>query len=268
MSALYPPPEELEREILRRTDNHPLVKKALEYAKEKHKVQRRKTGEPYVVHPFWVALKLAEMNMDIPTVVAGILHDTVEDTDATVEEIKELFGEEVANLVDGLTKLDKHQFRSKDEAQAENFRKLLLATAKDIRTLIVKLVDRLDNMRSLGIFRPEKRKRIANETLLVYAPLAHLLGMWEIKSQLEDLAFKYLHPEEYERVRGAYRITPSTLEGAKRELIIMHPLPRVDEIDPRVDETPHAWYFRQARNGVPVRMALLNLILGGGGVEW
>ncbi|HIO41878.1 MAG TPA: bifunctional (p)ppGpp synthetase/guanosine-3',5'-bis(diphosphate) 3'-pyrophosphohydrolase, partial [Aquifex sp.] len=201
MSSIYPPLEELERELLRETDNNPAVRRAIEYAKEKHKEQRRKTGEPYVVHPLWVALKLAQMKMDIPTVVAGVLHDTVEDTDATLEEIEGLFGREVARLVDGVTKLDKHRFRSKDEAQAENFRKLLLATAEDIRTLIIKLVDRLDNMRSLSIFRREKQQRIARETLLVYAPLAHLLGMWEIKSQLEDLSFKYLYPEEYERVK-------------------------------------------------------------------
>ena len=202
MSALYPPVEELEEEILHLTDKNPIVGKAIEYAKEKHKNQKRKTGEPYIVHPLWVAKKLAEMKMDIPTIVAGILHDTVEDTDATVQEVESLFGKEVASIVEGLTKLDKHKFRSKDEANAENFRKLLLATAKDIRTLIVKLVDRLDNMRSLGIFRKEKQQRIARETLLVYAPLAHLLGMWEIKSQLEDLAFKYLYPQEYEKVKN------------------------------------------------------------------
>jgi guanosine-3',5'-bis(diphosphate) 3'-pyrophosphohydrolase len=220
MSSLYPPPEELEKEILKKTDNAPLVKKAIEYAAEKHKGQKRKTGEPYIVHPLWVANKLAEMNMDIPTVVAGVLHDTVEDTDATIEEIENLFGEEIANLVDGLTKLDKHKFRSKDEAQAENFRKLLLATAKDIRTLIVKLIDRLDNMRSLGIFRPEKRKRIAYETLLVYAPLAHLLGMWEVKSQLEDLAFKYLYPEEYEKVKHYVGKARKELEEYLKKYVI------------------------------------------------
>ena len=158
--------------------------------------------------------------MDIPTVVAGVLHDVVEDTDATVEEIEKLFGKEVALLVDGLTKLDKHQFRSKDEANAENFRKLLLATAKDIRTLIIKLVDRLDNLRSLGIFKPEKRQRIARETLLVYAPLAHLLGIWEIKSQLEDLSFKYLYPEEYERVKNFVGKARKELEEYLKKYII------------------------------------------------
>ncbi|NPB05923.1 MAG: bifunctional (p)ppGpp synthetase/guanosine-3',5'-bis(diphosphate) 3'-pyrophosphohydrolase, partial [Aquificae bacterium] len=199
--SYYPPLEELKKELLRETDDDPLVKKAIEFAEKKHAGQRRKTGEPYAVHPLWVALELAKMKLDTPTVVAGVLHDTVEDTDATLEEIRELFGEEVARLVDGVTKLDKHRFRSKNEASAENFRKLLLATAEDIRTLIIKLVDRLDNLRSLGIFPREKQRRIATETLLVYAPLAHLLGMWEVKSRLEDLAFKYLYPEEYERVK-------------------------------------------------------------------
>ena len=220
MSPLYSPERELESELLNLTGRSPEVAKAIEYAKEKHKGQFRKTGEPYIVHPLWVARKLAEMKMDIPTVVAGVLHDVVEDTDATVEEIEKLFGKEVALLVDGLTKLDKHQFRSKDEANAENFRKLLLATAKDIRTLIIKLVDRLDNLRSLGIFKPEKRQRIARETLLVYAPLAHLLGIWEIKSQLEDLSFKYLYPEEYERVKNFVGKARKELEEYLKKYII------------------------------------------------
>ncbi len=220
MSPLYPATEELEKEILTLTDRDPKVVKAIEYAKTKHEGQFRKTGEPYVVHPLWVALKLAEMKLDIPTVVAGVLHDVVEDTDASLDEIEKLFGKEVALLVDGLTKLDKHKFRSKDEANAENFRKLLLATAKDIRTLIVKLVDRLDNMRSLGIFPRDKQRRIAKETLLVYAPLSHLLGIWEIKSQLEDLAFKYLYPEEYERVKTFVGKARKELEEYLKKYII------------------------------------------------
>ena len=220
MSGLYPSVEELEREILHLTNKNPSVERAIEYAKKKHEGQKRKTGEPYIVHPLWVAKKLAEMKMDIPTIVAGILHDTVEDTDATLEEIENLFGKDVANIVDGVTKLDKHKFRSKNEANAENFRKLLLATAKDIRTLIVKLVDRLDNLRSLGIFRPDKQRRIARETLLVYAPLAHLLGIWEIKSQLEDLSFKYLYPEDYERVKNFVGKARKELEEYLKKYVI------------------------------------------------
>ncbi len=218
--SYYPPVGELKKELFRETDDDPLVKKAVEFAEKKHEGQKRKTGEPYVVHPLWVALELAKMKMDIPTVVAGVLHDTVEDTSATVEEIEREFGAEIAKLVDGLTKLDKHRFRSKNEASAENFRKLLLATAEDIRTLVIKLVDRLDNMRSLGIFRPEKQKRIAKETLLVYAPLAHLLGMWEIKSRLEDLSFKYLYPEEYEKVRSFVGKARKELEEYLKKYII------------------------------------------------
>jgi GTP pyrophosphokinase/guanosine-3',5'-bis(diphosphate) 3'-pyrophosphohydrolase len=204
MSVLYPPPQTLKEELLKKIPegDKETVERAVEFASRKHEGQRRKTGEPYIVHPLWVANRLAEMNMDTATVVAGVLHDVVEDTDTTVEEIEKLFGKEVALLVDGLTKLDKHRFRSKDEAAAENFRKLLLATTKDIRVLLIKLIDRLDNIRSLDVFRRDKQVRIARETLLVYAPLAHLLGMWEIKSQLEDLSFKYLYPEEYERVKN------------------------------------------------------------------
>ncbi len=219
MSA-YPPTEELERELLTLSGNNELVKKAINYAKEKHREQKRKTGEPYVVHPLWVARKLAEIKMDIPTIVAGVLHDTLEDTSATEDEIRELFGEEVLKLVKGVTKLDKHKFRSQDEAQAENFRKLLLATAEDIRTLIIKLVDRLDNIRTLGIFRREKQIRIARETLLVYAPLAHLLGMWDIKSQLEDISFKYLYPSEYEKVKNFVGKARKELEEYLRKYVI------------------------------------------------
>jgi guanosine-3',5'-bis(diphosphate) 3'-pyrophosphohydrolase len=219
MSA-YPPVEELEKELLSLTGNNKLIKTAIDYAKEKHKEQTRKTGEPYIVHPLWVAKKLAEIKMDIPTIAAGILHDTLEDTSATEEEIKNLFGDEVLKLVKGVTKLDKHKFRSKDEAQAENFRKLLLATAEDIRTLIIKLVDRLDNIRTLGVFRRDKQVRIARETLLVYAPLAHLLGMWEIKSQLEDISFKYLYPSEYEKVKNFVGKAKKELEEYLKKYVI------------------------------------------------
>jgi len=222
MSSLYPSPQELTESVLSKVPegDREFVLKAINFASEKHKEQKRKTGDPYIVHPLWVADQLAQMGMDTATVVAGVLHDVVEDTDATVEDIERLFGKDVAKLVDGVTKLDKHQFRSKDEAAAENFRKLLLATAEDIRTLIVKLVDRLDNLRSLGIFRREKQIRIARETLLVYAPLAHLLGMWEIKSQLEDLSFKYLYPEEYERVKNFVGKARKELEEYLKKFVI------------------------------------------------
>jgi GTP pyrophosphokinase/guanosine-3',5'-bis(diphosphate) 3'-pyrophosphohydrolase len=219
-TKFYPPKEELIKELLKITDNHRLVKKAIEFADKKHSGQTRKSGEPYIVHPLAVALKLAQMKMDIPTVVAGILHDVLEDTDATEQEIKELFGEEILRLVCGVTKLDKHKFRSTDEAQAENFRKLLIATAQDPRVLIIKLVDRLDNIRSLSIFRREKQIRIARETLLVYAPLAHLLGMWDIKSQLEDISFKYLYPSEYEKVRSFVGKARKQLEEYLKKYIL------------------------------------------------
>ena len=219
-TKFYPPKEELIKELLRLTDNHPLVEKAIKFADEKHEGQTRKTGEPYIVHPLSVALKLAEMKMDIPTVVAGVLHDVLEDTEATEGEIEREFGKEILKLVRGVTKLDKHKFRSQDEAQAENFRKLLLATAQDPRVLIIKLVDRLDNIRSLSIFRRDKQIRIARETLLVYAPLAHLLGMWDIKSQLEDISFKYLYPSEYEKVRSFVGKARKELEEYLKKYII------------------------------------------------
>jgi GTP pyrophosphokinase/guanosine-3',5'-bis(diphosphate) 3'-pyrophosphohydrolase len=194
--------ETLKKQLLELTNHNEQILKAIEYAEEKHKEQKRKSGEPYIVHPLSVAITLAKLKMDIPTITAGILHDTLEDTDATEEEINQLFGSEVLYLVQGVTKLEKHKFKSKDQAQAENFRKLILSTAKDLRVLIIKLADRLDNIKSLDVFRREKQVRIALETLKIYAPLAHMLGLWEIKSQLEDYSFKYLYPSEYEKVKN------------------------------------------------------------------
>ena len=196
------------------------IRRAFEFISEKHKDQLRKSGEPYVVHPVSVAKILADLNMDATTVIAGLLHDVLEDTDATYEEIRELFGKEVADIVEGVTKIGKIRFRNLKEAQAENFRKLILATAKDIRVVIVKLADRLHNMRTLGHLRRDKRIRIAEETLSVYAPLAHRLGIWEIKRSLEDLAFKYLYPREYEKVKRFVSQSLEDLETYLKKFVI------------------------------------------------
>ncbi|HEY4544744.1 MAG TPA: bifunctional (p)ppGpp synthetase/guanosine-3',5'-bis(diphosphate) 3'-pyrophosphohydrolase, partial [Tissierellaceae bacterium] len=174
-----------------------LLTKAYNFGKKAHEGQYRNSGEEFFIHPYHVALILADLNMDTATIVAGLLHDVVEDTEYTREDIVDLFGEEIAHLVDGVTKLKKIKFRTKQESQAENLRKMILAMSKDIRVIIVKLADRLHNMRTLEYMNPAKKKEKALETLEIYAPLAHRLGISKIKWELEDLSLRYLEPETY-----------------------------------------------------------------------
>ena len=173
------------------------VREAYDYAEKHHEGQKRNSGEDYIVHPFNVALILAEMNMDVSTIIAGLLHDTIEDTEVTYDDVKERFGEEVAILVEGVTKLKMLSYQTKQEKQAENIRKMVLAMAKDIRVVIVKFADRLHNMRTLEYMTPEKKHDKALETIEIYAPLADRLGMSRVKSELEDLSLRYLDPENY-----------------------------------------------------------------------
>ena len=180
----------------------PLVRRAYEFAAQAHDGQTRKSGDPYVTHPLAVAQIIAELKLDFASVCAGLLHDCVEDTSATVEQLGDLFGKEIAFLVDGVTKLGKLPYSTREEQQAENFRKMLLAMARDIRVILVKLCDRLDNMRSLHHLPAEKQERIASETMQIYAPLANRLGIQWVKVELEDLAFKYLYSGEYEQLAG------------------------------------------------------------------
>ena len=173
-----------------------MLEKAYRLAKDAHKEQKRKSGEPYIIHPLKVAYILAELELDMESIVSGILHDTIEDTEYTYEDVSRLFSEEIAILVDGVTKLGKLSYSTK-KMRAENYRKMFLAMAKDIRVILIKLADRLHNMRTLNYMTPEKQREKAQETLDIYAPLAHRLGISKIRTEMEDLCFKYLNPEAY-----------------------------------------------------------------------
>lgn len=190
-------------ELLKCNENYDIefIGKAYDKAKELHEGQFRKSGEPYIIHPIAVAEILAQLGMDEAAIVGGLLHDVVEDTDYTREMLVEDFGEEIALLVDGVTKLGSIKFDSKEEAQAENLRKMFLAMSKDIRVLIIKLADRLHNMRTAQFWKPHKQQEKSRETLDIYAPLASRLGIYTVKFELEDIALKYLNPEEYDRLK-------------------------------------------------------------------
>jgi GTP pyrophosphokinase len=173
------------------------VREAYNFAAEKHAAQKRASGEPYIIHPLGVATILAQLQMDDVTLAAAFLHDVVEDTDVTLDQLSDIFGLEVAGLVDGVTKLGKIEYISREEQQIENYRKMFLAMAKDIRVVLIKLADRLHNMRTMKYMPVHKQKRISSETLEIYAPLAHRLGIYAIKWELEDLSFRYLEPQHY-----------------------------------------------------------------------
>jgi guanosine-3',5'-bis(diphosphate) 3'-pyrophosphohydrolase len=187
----------------RPSDDTAIIRKAWEYCLEHHSGQLRASGEPYVLHPLEVAQVLAEMELDSTAIAAGLLHDAVEDTPVTTENITEQFGEQVAHIVEGVTKIDKIQFANREDRQAENVRKMLLSMVSDVRVVLIKLADRLHNMRTLEHLQPDRQQGIARETLDIYAPLAHRLGMGKLRGELEDLAFRYVDPLGYDQVSSA-----------------------------------------------------------------
>lgn len=206
-----------------------IIEKAYRLAREAHKGAKRRSGEPYILHPIAVAMICSEeMGLGSTSISCALLHDVVEDTEYTVEDIEEMFGPKIAQIVDGLTKISGEVF-SNTSAQAENFRKLILTMNDDIRVILIKIADRLHNMRTLASMRPDKQLKIAAETMYVYAPLAHRLGLFSIKSELEDLSFKYEHPDEYESIKAKIRDS----ESKRREIFSNFALPICRELDNR-----------------------------------
>src|SRR5579863_10037007 len=204
--------EEIARKVeaYRPGDDLALLRKAYDFSRLEHKTQKRLSGEPYVSHPLEVANVLADMKLDVVCLAGGMLHDVVEDTEITIDRVQREFGADVAHIVEGVTKISRLHFGTREEKQAENLRKMFLAMVDDVRVVLVKLADRLHNMRTLDALPLEKRVRIAAETREIYAPIAHRLGMGKMRGELEDLAFRYLEPEasaellkEFETARSA-----------------------------------------------------------------
>src|SRR5947209_12507586 len=184
-------------------DDPEIIRKAYEFSLKHHQGQTRASGEPYLIHPLEVALVLADMKLDSTAIAAGLLHDAIEDTPVTDEDVRREFGDQVAHIVEGVTKIDRIDFASREERQAENVRTMVLAMVDDIRVVLIKLADRLHNMRTLKHLAQDRQQHIARETLEIYAPLAHRLGMGKVRGELEDYSFRYVDPIGYEQVRAA-----------------------------------------------------------------
>jgi guanosine-3',5'-bis(diphosphate) 3'-pyrophosphohydrolase len=223
--------------------NVDLLRKAYDFSARVHKGQKRLSGEPYLIHPMAVANVIADLKLDVPSIVGGLLHDTVEDTLTTLEEVTSIFGREIGSLVDGVTKLSRTNFSSREEKQAENFRKMLLAMGKDVRVILIKLADRVHNMRTLEHMPVEKQVLTAQETLDIYAPLSHRLGIAWIKSELEDLALKHLHPEIYYQLKRNVAKKKSDREKYINEVIsIISKKLDTEGIDAEISGRPKHFY--------------------------
>jgi GTP pyrophosphokinase len=229
----------IDRIIKKFQENHPgedamMLNLAYEFAAEAHAGQLRKTGEEYIQHPLHTAFLLAEIKADLPTIIAGLIHDVPEDTDRTLEDVEKNFGEEVATLVAGITKLGKIKYRG-IERYRENLKKMFLAMAADIRVIFIKFCDRLHNLRTLEGLPPAKQKRIAEETLEIYAPIAGMLGIWRLKWQLEDLCFKYLYPEKFQELEQEYEVEKKAERNQYFQKIKSELLPRLKEANLKYD---------------------------------
>ena len=232
-----------------------MIKKAIEFAVKYHGTQKRASGEPYYYHPLQVGEIIAQMRLDSDSIVTAILHDTIEDTDLTIEDIEKHFSKEIAKLVDGVTKLNKIEFKADNVRQAENFRKLLLAMSDDIRVLLIKLADRLHNMRTINfIKKPEKKVRIAQETMEIYAPLAERIGVQQIKVELQDICFEILHPEARATILNKFK----GIEDGKEnfiEQIVEEIKNTINDKDTKADvygrrKTPYSTWMKMAQKNV------------------
>src|SRR6478735_4124262 len=249
---------ELEAKIreYRPKDDLAALQKAFRFASKYHEGQTRDSGEPYMAHPVMVAHILADMRMDVVAMETGLLHDVVEDTSVTVEQVRKEFGPEVARCVDGVTKLTKLDVFSAEDRQAESVRKMLLAMVEDIRVILVKLADRIHNMRTLGYLNPERRERIARETIEIYAPIAHRLGMGKVRGELEDLAFQHLEPDAYREILQAIESKRHSNEEFLNEIrLTVEAELRIEGIPARIDgrvKRPYSVFQKLRRQKITV----------------
>jgi len=247
---------ELLNKLLSNMDNkhHSLIKEGFIFANEGHKNQKRKSGEPYITHPLQVAIYLSEINLDIETIIAALLHDLIEDTDITYEDIKSKFGNEIADIVDGVTKLDKIKYNSTEEAKADAIRKMVIAMSRDIRVLILKLADRLHNIKTIEFHNEWKQEKIASETLYVYAPLAHRLGLQSIKHELEDISFKILFNKQNNEIQEKITlVNPNRNKQIEESISIINTLLEDNSISANVSGRPkhnYSIYKKIINNGL------------------
>ena len=247
---------ELLDKLLSNVDNkhHSIINEGFIFANEGHKNQKRKSGEPYITHPLQVAIYLSEINLDIETIIAALLHDLIEDTDITYEDIMSKFGKEVANIVDGVTKLDKIKYNTTEEAKADAIRKMVIAMSKDIRVLILKLADRLHNIKTIEFHNEWKQEKIASETLYVYAPLAHRLGLQSIKHDLEDISFKILFNKQNSEIQDQLSLeNPNRVKQIDESVNIINTLLQDNSISAIVSGRPkhnYSIYKKIVNNGL------------------